>query len=456
MARPSRCHSSGRECRPRWALASLTALVLLAGCATAPVATKKPEVVPSHVYAQPLDAVLLETQNLLVKNGWHVQRSGDTLVTDWRSAGDSAAITYRVSGQRVDAGYCSVRMERVLATHNVIWTEARLVGHHQGPASPSEVAAAHGLFNPYNEMPEAFEEDTPNENAGGTAVPYGLTVSHVGRDKALEAALEQQLALPGAPADAPQATPTALTAVEAEIGVAPPPSFPDPALPPSEKQHTAAVAPPSAGKQSLKSLAGIWDGSFSFRGNVTGSYTGEVTVAVEGSSAEVSDFCPQRGGPLDATDFGDGASWQGHLSCPPISLAGCAAATLSYDFATATVEGGTLRVVASGTVDTSAACGQSGPIAVTFVAQKADYAHIAVTRTAGRTSCVWPKDWEDLGSAGSMAMPEASPEASAYLGIIRVKGSRLADIQQLLRHCRHLVLLHGEAVSMHLAVTQSR
>lgn len=455
MARPSRCHSSGRECRPRLALAFLTALVLLAGCATAPVSTKKPEVVPSHVYAQPLDAVLMETQSLLVKNGWHVQRSGDTLVTDWRSAGESAAITYRVSGQRVDAGYCSVRIERVLATRNVIWTEPRLVGHAPGPAYGGAVAAPL-LENPYNETPEAFREDTPNENAGGTAVPYGLTVSHVGRDKALEAALEQQLALPGAPAEAPQEAPTVVAAVEAEIGVAPPPSSPASAAPPSDKPPTSPLASPSGGKRSVKSLAGIWEGTFSFRGNVTGSYTGEVTVAVDGSSAEVSDFCPQRGGPLNATDFGDGASWQGHLSCPPISFEGCTSATLSYDFATATVEGETLRVVASGSVDTPAGCGQSGPIAVTFVAQRADYAHIAVTRTKGRTSCVWPKDWEDLGSAGSMAMPESSPEASAYLGIIRVKGSRLADIQQLLRHCRHLVLLHGEPVSMRLAVTQSR
>ena len=77
----------------------------------------------------------METKTLLVKNGWNVQRSGNTLVTDWRSGGEASAITYRVYGQRVDAAYCSVRIERVLATRNVIWTEPRLWATPRGQAS---------------------------------------------------------------------------------------------------------------------------------------------------------------------------------------------------------------------------------------------------------------------------------------------------------------------------------
>jgi hypothetical protein len=461
MARPSRRRRRGPstgQWSPLLARECLTALLLLAGCATTPpVTTAKPEVIPSHVYARPLEDVLMETKSLLVKNGWHVQRSGNKLVTDWRSGGETAAITYRVYGQRVDAGYCSVRIERVLATRTVVWTEPRLVGHSPGPAAPSESAAAHGLYNPYTEGPEEFEEDTPNESAGGTTVPYGLVISHYGRDKALEAALEQQLQPPtNAASTPPEALPVGpLAEATADVGVAPPPA----PIPPVERacDTEPSVRGPQSpvAKRRTASLAGIWEGAFFFRGNVTGTYSGEVTVAVEGDSAEVSDFCPERGETLTATGSGDSAAWQGHLTCPPIPLKGCASAALSYDFATASVEGGTLTVVATGTVDTPAGCGESsGAFSVTFVAKKADYAHIAVTRTKGRTACVWPSDWEDLASVGSMAMPEPPQDESAYLGIIRVKGSRLADIQRLLRHCRQLVLLHGQPVVMQLAVTQ--
>jgi hypothetical protein len=464
MERPSRrCRCGSSRGARRLLPALVPTFVLLTGCATTPPApTATPEAIPSHVYARPLDDVLLETTTLLANNGWKVQRSGNTLVTEWRSGGEASAITYRVYGQRVDAAYCSVRIERVLATRTVVWTEPRLSGHSPGPGAPNPVAASREMYNPYDVPPAEFEEDTPNDKAGGTAVPYGLVISHIGRDKALELALEQRLEPPSNPEARPTEGPV-LAEAPADLGSAPPPSLPGalapvpPAAVPPNALPTARAAAPSPGAaRPLKSLAGIWEGTFSFRGNVSGSYVGEVAVAVEGDSAEVSDFCPERGGTLTATGTGEAAAWQGHLVCPPIRLKECAAAALNYDFATATLEGGTLRVVATGTVDTPAGCGEtSGPISVTFIAQKADYAHIAVSKTKGHTTCVWPSDWEDLASIGSMSMPEMSPEASAYLGIIRVKGSRLADIQRLLRHCHHLVLLHGEPVSMKLAVTHA-
>ena len=120
-------------------------------------------------------------------------------------------------------------------------------------------------------------------------------------------------------------------------------------------------------------------------------------------------------------------------------------------------EDGTLTVLASGTVETPAGCDYGGGVlSVAFVAQKADYVHIAVTKVKRKTTCTWPSDWEDLNSVGSMSVPELALDDSAYLGIIRARGSRLADIQQLLRHCHQVVQLHGEPVLMRLAVTRPR
>jgi hypothetical protein len=93
-------------------------------------------------------------------------------------------------------------------------------------------------------------------------------------------------------------------------------------------------------------------------------------------------------------------------------------------------------------------------MSVTFIAQRADYVHIAVTRAKRVTACRWPSDWEDFASAGSMPLPGPPIDDAAYLGIIRAKGSRLGEIQRLLRHCRQVVLLHGEPVLMRLAVTR--
>lgn len=55
-----------------------------------------------------------------------------------------------------------------------------------------------------------------------------------------------------------------------------------------------------------------------------------------------------------------------------------------------------------------------------------------------------------------MAMPEPPQNDAAYLGLIRAKGSRLTEIQKLLRHCHQVVLLHGDPVLMKLAATRPR
>jgi hypothetical protein len=114
-------------------------------------------------------------------------------------------------------------------------------------------------------------------------------------------------------------------------------------------------------------------------------------------------------------------------------------------------------LVAAGNVETPVTCGySSGALSVAFVAEKADYIHIAVTRIKRATSCVWPSDWEDFNSIGSMAMPERPGDDAAYLGIIRARGSRLSEIERLLRKCHQVVQFRGEAVLMRLAATRPR
>ena len=51
-----------------------------------------------------------------------------------------------------------------------------------------------------------------------------------------------------------------------------------------------------------------------------------------------------------------------------------------------------------------------------------------------------------------MAMPDQ--DDAAYLRVGRAKGSRLSEIQKLLRHSHRVVLLHGEPVLMKLAASR--
>jgi hypothetical protein len=210
---------------------------------------------------------------------------------------------------------------------------------------------------------------------------------------------------------------------------------------------------PAVAERNGTSFAGIWVGTFNFQGSITGRYSAEITVTAEGGALEFEDVCPNKGGgtlAASASGSGEFASWQGDLACPAISIKQCPSLVLTYNDATAALRNGTLTVVASGTVG---CVGLAGEVSVTFVAQKADYVHLMVSRTKQTTACVWPNDWEDFASFGSMPMPEPPHDDAAYLGIIRATGNRLTDIQRLLRHCSHLVLLHGEPVSMRLAAT---
>ncbi len=306
------------------------------------------------------------------------------------------------------------------------------------------------LSSAFEVLPE-FQADSANESVA-TGVPSGMVVSQQERDKTLELELQEQIdPAVVAPVDAPAIAASANALADAGVSAAV-----NPVQRLADEPRLAGAGPLVAERRPT-ALAGIWDGTFTFKGSITGSFSGEVTIAVDGDSVDVDDFCPESGGTLNARGSSNSAAWQGKLACPAIPVKGCSSATFTYNFANATLNGTVLTVVAAGNVDTPMTCRDSGgALSVAFVAQRADYVHIAVTKVRRATVCVWPSDWEDLASSGSMAMPDPPTDDAAYLGIIRAKGSRLNEIQRLLRHCRQVVLLHGQPVLMRLAVTRPR
>lgn len=462
---------SGRDLK---LLARLAAMVLLVGCATGPPTVAPPEAARSHVYPLPLDTVLDQVAPVLAQKGWRVQKSADVLFTNWMSettqspqhdqvgqASEAKSLVgYRVVGERIDAGFCTIRVERLVATPSTLSFGQRRGGHvveqttTPSARSPTPVHNENRtLMAPFETLPE-FAEDAPNESAA-TGVPSGMVVSLHERDTAMELELQEQIE----PRAVATAQPTDARGALADAGLSAPQQQPGPAAQSDSEAHAPVAALPVAQRRPA-SLAGIWDGTFTFRGKVTGSFTGEVAVNVDGESVEIDDFCPESGGTLIARGSGTSASWQGQLGCPAIRLRGCPSATFTYNFVNATLNEDTLTVVAAGTIDTNGRCLDSGgelsvggALSMAFIAQKADYVHIAVNKVRRPTVCSWPSDWEDFTSKGSMPMPEQTDDAS-YLGIIRAKGSRLNEIQRLLRHCRQVVLLHGQPVLMRLAVTR--
>jgi hypothetical protein len=456
----------------------LAVLVLLAGCATGPTPTAKPEPAPSHVYPLPLDNVLAQAETLLAQQGWQVQRSGNVLVTNWldrdpeppqgtQAQGLTAAaalvgyrvsvapgsrIGYRVFGERIDAGFCTLRVERLVATPSTLDFGQKKGGHQTEQTTTPGARAPTPVHNENRTLMSAFEyeDDLPAESKV-TGVPSGMVVSQHERDEALELAFQQQIdpvvALAAKPADAVVVAVPANALADAGVSPQPQPTL-------NPERHPDSAIRPTA-------LAGVWTGNFTFRGKVTGSFSGEVAISVDGDSVEVADFCPENGGTMTLQGSDNTASWQGAVSCPAIRLSGCPAATFTYNSANAMLNDGTLTVIAAGAVstrclDSGGEFNVGGALSVVFVAEKADYIHIAVTKAKRATTCVWPSDWEDFASKGSMAMPEPQADDAAYLGIIRAKGARLSEIQRLLRHCRQVVLLHGQPVLMRLAVTRTQ
>jgi hypothetical protein len=444
MARPVRQSGLSVSEAVHPPLAGLVGLVLLGACATSPTNAGAPVEARSHVYPLPLDNVLAQSARLMAKKGWAVKRAGNVLLTNWLSTETDARVTYRIYGQRVDGGLSTLRVDRLEATRSTDFnTDHPVTEHVAGP--------------PILHVNPEFVADTVSESAAGAAPPSGVfsaadlarpspwVVSHRERDAKLELELQREID-PTLDLTA-EGMPNAQEALVAS-GLSAPSQWPA-----APVEHGNVASPAATNR--IADLAGIWEGTFHFKGNMTGSYTGEISIAVEDGSAEVGDFCPDQGGTLTALAEGETAAWQGELACPPISIKGCPSSVIRYNAARATLQRGTLVLVAAGNVETPAACGfSSGALSVAFVAQRADYIHIAVTRVNQATSCVWPTDWEDFSSAGSMAMPERPGDEGGYLGIIRAKGSRLGEVEQLLRRCHQVVRLHGVTVLMRLAATR--
>jgi hypothetical protein len=486
MSRPAHRKPPGWSNRTGHSMLAMTcaavASLFWAACATgALTTTEQPTAAASHVYARPLDDVLMQTKEVLAQKGWRVRRSGDELLTNWLavekpgpSSNDAPVapiatsapkpadvVRYRVLGERVDAGYCTIQVVRIVATPSNLYFGEKKGGHQVALASggPNPTPVHHGSSYAFENSDvfqiEAFQEELPSDSTIRTDAPSGMVVNHYERDTALELALQAVIEPPIA-SSASEADALAFARPQEALGDAGVFALGQSATPVRsvDGQPSSAAAKTPAAERRPTTFAGIWKGIFTFRGNVTGSYAGEIAVALDGDSAQIDDFCPEGGGTLSATASRDIAAWHGKLPCPAISVKGCSAVVLTFNAATATLNDSTLTLVASGSVVTPTGCAYSGgDVSVTFIGDKADYVHLSVTRTAQRTACVWPSDWEDLASIGSMAMPEPPLDDSAYLGIIRAKGDRRTEIQRLLRHCRHLVLLHGQPVLMRVAGT---
>lgn len=82
-----------------------------------------------------------------------------------------------------------------------------------------------------------------------------------------------------------------------------------------------------------------------------------------------------------------------------------------------------------------------------------EHVYLTLSKAAEPAACTWPSEWENFETAGSMPMPDRPQATSSELGIIRVHGERLTDLQRLLRKCRHLFVFQGQPVLMKLAVT---
>ncbi len=157
----------------------------------------------------------------------------------------------------------------------------------------------------------------------------------------------------------------------ADAGVPPAPPEPAYAARSADREPGSPAVETPSSTEHLGALAGTWAGTFTFRGIVTGSYSGEITVAVHGDTVQLAHLCPGDGQRLTATGSGAKADWHGDLDCPPISIMGCSSVVLTYKLATATLDGSTLTVVAAGTAAPTGNClSSNGEITVTFVAQK--------------------------------------------------------------------------------------
>jgi|GEM_PF-3939765 len=372
-------------------------LILLSACAT-PSATstvRSDASIPSHLYSHPLDEVLQRTRLVLVEQGWQVERSGDQLSTNWlrvkslevRSEDGTVAPIATSAGQPADVVAYRVYGEKV----DEAYCSIRVV---------RLVATSSNLYFGQKKGGHvvAFTSGGPN----ATAVHHGSSYAFEDSDAFINENFQQ---------DAPSETasredaPSGLVvsqyqrdrALELAIQdkIDPPLvvlSTPTPAPVPTPAPAVPSASPPGA--MADAGVTALAPPSGSLPKALGGIWDGVFTFNgfVDGSYSGEVTISVRR----DSAEVGE--------FCPD--------------------GGGTLSTVGSGS--TASWQGELQCPAISI-------------------------NWEDLASPGSMAMPEPPEEAAAYLGIIRARGERRTEIQRLLRHCRQLVLLHGQPVLVKVA-----
>jgi hypothetical protein len=166
-------------------VAHLAGLLFLASCASGQKTTGRTESVEGYVYSLPLDEVLTEAAALLVKKGWHVERSGEELGTGWRLDASGTALGYRVVGERIDDKHCSIRIERLAAASAGASPRSSPITDAVGmPAGDEEVRLTPGLGTGRDGM------DAPTTLGNA---PPGLLMVPRGEDEALEWAVSSGL-----------------------------------------------------------------------------------------------------------------------------------------------------------------------------------------------------------------------------------------------------------------------
>ena len=110
---------------------------------------------------------------------------------------------------------------------------------------------------------------------------------------------------------------------------------------------------------------GLWVGTFTFDGALTGSAAGQLAFSVSGNSMQVGYLCPDSSGTVTASGTGDSASWSGSLVCPPTAGASsCPAAVFTFTSMSTTLSAATVNVLAQSSL--SGCPSGNGPFTLNF------------------------------------------------------------------------------------------
>jgi hypothetical protein len=110
---------------------------------------------------------------------------------------------------------------------------------------------------------------------------------------------------------------------------------------------------------------GLWVGTFTFDGALTGSDSGQLAFSVAGNSAQIGYLCPDGTGTVTATGSGNTANWSGTLACAPTAgSSNCPAAVFTFSSLTSTLNGASVNVLTQGNL--SGCPSGNGPFTLSF------------------------------------------------------------------------------------------